>query len=92
MKRLNQSGVAHVIILLAVVIVAVVGFASWRVLDNDDSKSSNTAQTAANAQQEQANKLENPGDVKKASAELDAEDVDKSLDSSQLDADLNDLL
>ncbi len=35
MKKLNQEGAHHIIVLLAVVVVAVVGLAGWRVLSTD---------------------------------------------------------
>lgn len=45
--RNNQSGIAHLVALLIIVIIAVVGFAGWRVytLDQENKKLNKTANT-----------------------------------------------
>ncbi len=47
MKKLNQTGIAHLAAILVVVVIAVVGFAGWRVLGSKKTES-NSSQTSPN--------------------------------------------
>lgn len=47
MKKLNQHGIAHIVlILLAVVVLAGAGFAGWRVYESKKDKKPSTSQTS----------------------------------------------
>ena len=86
MKRLNSIGASHIVFIAVVVVVLGIGFAAYRVVgkQSNHQATQNTAPTAA--------KFQNAADVKKANDTLTNTDVDKSLDASSLDSDLNVLL
>lgn len=88
-KTLNQEGIGHVVIALAVAVVAVVGFVGYRVASTSNpSKSSDVAtrQTAA------PRSIKNSSDIKRANSSLETTNVDSSVNDGQLDSDLNSLL
>jgi hypothetical protein len=88
-QSLNQRGSGHVVLLLAVLVVAVVGFAGYRVMsakspaDTSDTASANATVPA---------KLTSKADVLKASNALDQTAVDSSVNPDSLNNDLNSLL
>jgi predicted negative regulator of RcsB-dependent stress response len=82
--RFNSRGIAHLAFLILVVVVAVVGVVGWRVMD-----SNKVVPTATKAV---PTTLTSKKDVTKAATELDATDVDGSLNPDQLNSDLNSLL
>jgi predicted negative regulator of RcsB-dependent stress response len=88
--RLNARGASHIVVIALVAILAVVGFAGYKVLGN------NSKQSASTSSQNQAvtapDKIKTKADLQQSAKSLDGADVDKSLDSTQLDTDLNDLL
>jgi hypothetical protein len=86
-RSLNQTGVSHLIVVLAVVVLGAVGFASYRVVQMNKP----ATQDAAVAAKTPA-KIQSKADLEKASKSLDDENVDQTLDSSQLDDDLNSML
>lgn len=87
MKRLNSIGATHIAFAALILVIVGVGFAAYRVVGVKHSAKPSTSQVA-----KQSDKLKTSADIKQASSQLDSADVDKSLDSSQLDSDLNDLL
>jgi hypothetical protein len=88
--RLNTQGASHVVLIALVAVLAVVGFAGYKVLGG------NSKQSASTQTQSQAvttpDKIKTKADLQQSAKSLDAADVEKSLDSTQLDTDLNDLL
>ncbi len=89
--RLNQGGVAHLLLALFVVIVlGVVGYGAYYVSQQDNK----TVKTASQDEDAQGapQKLESNNDFEQAAQTLDADENDTSLDPAQLDADLNSLL
>jgi uncharacterized protein HemX len=80
--RTNQTGFGHVLLLVLLVAVAVVGFAAYRVWNNQEAT---TTKTPTTAQTQSADTLTS------ASQELDqlGNSLDSSLDASSLDADLD---
>lgn len=86
----NQDGAGHVAAVLVVVLVAVVGFAGFRVYSNGKTTNKSATQTAVPAAATRVTKT----DVTKAGESLDDEltQADVQLDASQLDADLDALL
>jgi uncharacterized protein YpmB len=86
-RSLNQTGVSHLIVVLAVVVLGAVGFASYRVMQMNKPATQDAAVTTKTPA-----KIQSKTDLEKASKSLDDENVDKTLDSSQLDDDLNSML
>jgi uncharacterized protein (UPF0333 family) len=91
MKLKHSSlGFAHLILILAVIVIAGVGFAGYYVASsNRDKKSANTA---TNTNQVIPEKINSDQDLEQARKALDADQDDSDLDPAQLDADLNGLL
>jgi uncharacterized protein HemX len=77
--RTNQTGFGHVLLLVLLVAVAVVGFAAYRVWNNQEAATPATTQTKST------------DTLTSASQELDqlGNSLDSSLDASSLDADLD---
>lgn len=88
--RLNTQGVSHIVLIALVAIVAVVGFAGYKVLGNNSKQNASTP--SLNQAVTAPDKIKTKADLQQSSRSLDSADVDKSLDSTQLDTDLNDLL
>lgn len=88
--RLNSQGASHIVLVALVAVLAVVGFAGYKVLGNN---SKDNASTQAQTESVTApDKIKTKADLQQSAKSLDNADVDKSLDSTQLDSDLNDLL
>jgi hypothetical protein len=90
--KLNQKGFSYTIV-LALVLVAVVGFAGYRVYSvNKGTNSAKPATTVSSGSNTVPSKIKNAADVKSAASALDKDQTDKQLDPAQLNADLNSLL
>ncbi|HSX36900.1 MAG TPA: hypothetical protein VLG13_02160 [Patescibacteria group bacterium] len=83
--RSNQKGIAHLGLLLLVVVVAAAGAVAYRV--HQSSTSTSTASITAKVPA----KISTTADLTKASAALDATNID-SVNPNSLDSDLNSLL
>jgi len=88
--RRNNLGFAHLILILAVIVIAVVGFAGYYVVSSNRDKKS--ADTATNTNQVIPENINSDQDLDQASKALDADQNDSDLDPAQLDDDLNSLL
>ena len=89
----NQTGSSHLVLLLLVAVFAVVGFAGYRVMKNQDSNTAVSNEPAAVAAAPVVpSKIQSKSQAQQASKALDAESIDKNLDSSQLDNDLKSVL
>lgn len=88
--RLNARGASHIILVALVAVLLVVGFAGYKVFGNNSKKSPSTP--ALSQSVTAPDKIKTKADLQQSTKSLDAADVDKSLDGSQLDSDLNDLL
>lgn len=87
----SQKGYSNVFILAAIGVVAIIGFAGWRVYDatlakNTLSPSSATQSTATNNAS-----IESVADVAAVEQELDTITIDSDLDTSSLDAEIKEL-
>lgn len=51
----NQSGAAHIVVILLVILIAVVGVVGWKVWDNNKNKSNNTSSITNNSSQSSSN-------------------------------------
>ena len=87
MRRLNQSGMGHVALLLVVVVVAVVAFAGYRVwsAQQDSATPTETATTTS---------IQSKADLVETSSVLDdtSSDLNQAFDTSALDEDIDSLL
>jgi uncharacterized protein (UPF0333 family) len=92
MKSKSESGLAHVVLLILVLLViGVIVFVGMRVVEDQ-----NTGETTGSAPVASSNassgKIKNAADLNTAKAQLNQTNVDGDLNPSSLDADLNDVL
>lgn len=86
----DQKGSSHLVLLLALVVVAAVAFAGYRVMNSGDVDSGATLTSTRSTAVPK--KLESTSDVLKAEKSLDNTAIESSVDPSQLDSDINSLL
>ncbi len=92
---LNQHGSFHLGIAAVVLALALVGFIGYRVATKHKDDATATKTTATQQQPATTTSSSNytsSGDVAKDDASLNTADIDQSLDTSQLDSDINNLL
>ena len=87
---INQAGFEAVAIMVVVLVLGVVGFASYKVLQNGMP----AVQQPTAAVTTEPDTIKSKSDLANTSKALDssAAELDKDLDDSQLDADLNAVL
>lgn len=85
---MKQQGLSHIIVIVAIVMVGVIGFAGWRVYDARQNSEPTTAITQPTPVD---NTVQSSQDVAELEAEVDSTNLDTDLDSSELDASLNDI-
>lgn len=99
--RNNQYGFHAVEAVLVIVVLVGVGFAGWRIIGaNTDSSSTAEDTTASQVAEVQVMQIENivapevesSADLSAAQTALDQLEVSDSLDESQFDADVEELL
>lgn len=93
MKKLNQNGSHLVALVLGLLVVAVVGFAGYRVLsDNTSAPVATTPTSSATVSQPKA--ITSRAQLNQAAQSLDSStsDLNNSLDSNDLNSSLNTLL
>lgn len=88
MTTLNQRGSSHIVVALALIVVAVAGFAGYRVMNAGNTAA--PSEVSRSTSSEPAS-IKSTADVKKASKALDNTAAD-SVNPSQLDNDLNAVL
>lgn len=88
---LNQKGSLHIGLLLGLVVLAVVAFAGYRVMNDDQAAETSTTTSSSN---EVPDNIETQEDLTQTSKALDQTDsqLDSSLDDSALDSDINAML
>ena len=87
----NQNGSSHLVMVLVVALVALIGFAALRVVNNKSTTDTAVVSTPVTTASIPA-KIENKTQAAQASKALDAEAIDKSLDSTSLNNDLKSVL
>jgi uncharacterized protein (UPF0333 family) len=83
--RFNERGVGHLVALLVVAVVLAVGFVGWRVMNSKTTEDSAVSTSGPS-------KLKTKADVVKAANELEATNVDSTVNPDDLDSDINSLL
>ncbi len=84
MKSLRtQAGFGVVEVILVLAVLGLVGFVGWRLYDQNKSETTNGG---TSQQAEEATPIENAEDLDSAAAELNSQDIDEQLDTSELDA------
>ena len=82
---LNQRGSSHLVLILAVAVIAAVGVVGYRVVStNSDSAPATTAVTTTTKNASST--------VKSANSDLNSTNVDTSINPDQLDSDLKSVL
>jgi len=89
MKK-TQHGIAHLSLLLLVVIAAVVGFAGYKVMQSNHNKDLSSGTTPAVANTVQT--IQSKADLNTAEASLNSQNLDSDLNPGQFDQDVNSLL
>jgi hypothetical protein len=90
MKALNQTGALHLAAILGVLVVGVIAFAGYRVMNSDNPSSINTISSSSAV----PDKISTQADLTQTSKALDDTDtqLDASLNDAALDSDINALL
>jgi predicted negative regulator of RcsB-dependent stress response len=91
MKRFNQQGSLHLGVLLAVVVVAVVAFAGYRVWSSGQDKTTQTASTQSTGVPAE---IKTKADLTQTSKALDqtGTELDATMNDATLDGDINSML
>ena len=90
-KRTAQAGFSHTMILMSLVLLALIGFAGYRIMNNKPKTVPAESTSAAPVAQLPA-KISTKPQAQQAAKALDKEAIDTSLGSKQLDNDLNSVL
>lgn len=88
----NQSGAGHILAVLGVVVAVAVAAAGYRVMNASPTETADSPVLQSRAKADVPSKIENKADVKKADKALDSTNVDNSINSSQLDGDIDAML
>lgn len=86
----TQAGFSHTFVVLSLLLLALIGFAGYNVLNKNHKNTATNNSSAATVQLPA--KISNKAQAQQAAKALDKESIDTSLDSGQLDADLNSVL
>ncbi|MFZ1484272.1 MAG: hypothetical protein WAS36_04650 [Candidatus Saccharimonadales bacterium] len=88
MNKLQQKGIGHLVLLVTVIVVLIVGLAGYIVMNAQDNKAAN--ETSEQATPQQAEQVE----LTQSSDELNSvnDDLDQSLDTTELDKDIDAML
>lgn len=89
---INQRGAGHIVAVLAVLCLAIVGFAGFQVLNGNKASTTNTAATVYAPKPPK--KITNKAELSQAGKVLDNSNsyLNSGLNADALDADLNDML
>lgn len=87
MKRLNQSGSHIIAVAVGILVLGVVAFAGYTVMQRQDKTSTTTSTTTSSTAGEDVNLDDEATTLDDSSSQ-----VDNGLNDSELDSDLNDML
>jgi hypothetical protein len=90
MKKLNQSGALHIALLLGLVLVTVVAFAGYRVMNSSEPVADNTTVSSSSVPES----IKTQEDLTQTSKALDDTNaqLDSSLNDDALDSDIDAML
>lgn len=93
-KSKNQSGVVHPLtLLLFLLVAAAIGFAGWRVMQNQNKEPDNSADLPQPvAKVAVPDKIQNVQDLEKAKSALNQTNIDNDVNPDSLNVDVNSLL
>ena len=91
MKSLNRKGFGLVPVIVVLVLVSLLVVAGLRIKDNKNT-ADKTSSTATDTSVQASPTVKTSKDVQLSTQELDSIDVDKELDTSELDADIKSVL
>ena len=87
---LNQQGSSQIVLFVAVGVILGIGIVGYRVMSNDDASTSTSKSTTTVIKKaEPASSIQTSADIKQATTELDATNVETDVNPDQLDADIN---
>jgi len=87
--RTSQRGFALIEIILVVAILAVIGFVGWSFYNSLQNQQANDTSTTEQTSATQPPEVETSDDLKKASEFITKTDIDKQLDTSEIDSALS---
>lgn len=79
MNKLNTRGFSPVAVVLLIAVIALIGYAGWTVYNAQADKDAPAATTTQNEA------IQNAEDLDAANDELNAQDIDAELDTSEID-------
>jgi Tfp pilus assembly major pilin PilA len=92
MKKLNQSGFEAATVIVLVLIVAVIGFAGYKVYQNRTGGTYAAGTTAPVKTAAIPDKINSKADLTSANKALDSQNVSGSVSGDALNQDINDML
>ena len=87
--RLNQKGSSHIVALMGVLVIALAGFAGYRVLQSSEPEAAHD--TVVVTDNRVPAKIDNTSDVRKADKALDSTPIDEGVNPDTLNDDINSL-
>lgn len=85
----NQRGSSHIVAVLGVLVIALVAFAGYRVLNTVEPEAS--SDTAVVSENKIPSKIDSDADVKKAENALNSTAIDSDINPDTLNDDINSL-
>jgi len=87
MNKFNNSGFGAVGVLIVVVVIAVVGLVGYKVYDTSKSSDDKAQEITTSVSDNPT--IQNAQDLDSTAEELNSQDIDAELDTSDIDATLN---
>ena len=79
----NQKGFSAAHLLIGLVVVGLIGFAGWRVYDSQNSTNDQPASVVQ--EEDSVPQVNSASDLNEMESYLNSQDIDKDLDTSELD-------
>lgn len=93
MKKINQTGASHLLLVLGAVLIAAVGIIGYRIVGTQNTEENNsTISEASNQPANVPDQFNTTTDMRQASKALDDTSIEVEINPGQLDQDLNSLL
>ena len=88
----HQKGSSHLVLILAVTVLAAVGVIGYRVTQNGTDTSVASTSVAPVKNSDAPDKIQSAADLKQAEASLDSDAIDSKVNPNQLDSNIDALL